>query len=377
MSSFNFIIILGRQPELGLVELESLLGAEHVRPFGRQAALVDSVLQIDQLGGAIKVGTVIYRGAVTALNDLPIDADALPMRQSKTPFAISAYGVHGTRSMLIAAGFELKKHLKTRGSVRLITPTEGLTVSAAGLRHNQVIETGFELMIVVAGSEMTIARTSGVQDVDWYSKRDYGRPVRSAKVGMLPPKLAQILVNTTRGDTVYDPFCGTGVILQEARLLRRQAYGSDLSTDMVDATNANMTWLTDVVEHTLPTWGVHQADAREVAVPRPGAIVSEGYLGPNLSHSPTTGEIENMRQDLLMLYRESLRNVGRQIDSGDEVSMCVPVWRVGKAWHYLGLVDELPRLGYTLRSFVHAQTPLVYARDDQVVGRQLLLLRKT
>jgi hypothetical protein len=38
MSSLNYLTILGRQPELGLVELESLLGADGVQPFGRQAA---------------------------------------------------------------------------------------------------------------------------------------------------------------------------------------------------------------------------------------------------------------------------------------------------------------------------------------------------
>ncbi len=53
MSSLNYIAILGRQPELGLVELESILGAEHVQPFGRRAALIGKTLPIDRLGGAV------------------------------------------------------------------------------------------------------------------------------------------------------------------------------------------------------------------------------------------------------------------------------------------------------------------------------------
>ena len=80
-----------------------------------------------------------------------------------------------------------------------------------------------------------------MQDIESYTKRDRERPKRDAKVGMLPPKLAQIIINLAAGQlpeeklqnicdiplgepiprrllgqTVLDPFCGTGVILQEA-----------------------------------------------------------------------------------------------------------------------------------------------------------------
>ncbi|MDB5178467.1 MAG: putative methylase, partial [Patescibacteria group bacterium] len=196
MSSFNHIAILGRQPELGLVELESLLGAERVQPFGRLAALIADEVSVDRLGGAQKIGRVLYDGPVVDLRPLPIDMAALLTGDGKTPFAISVYGLKATRRFVEAAGLALKKELRQRGaSVRLIAPSDGLAVTAAQLRHNGVLERGFELLVVVSGQRMIVARTTGVQDIDWYSRRDYGRPARSAVVGMLPPKLAQILVN--------------------------------------------------------------------------------------------------------------------------------------------------------------------------------------
>jgi hypothetical protein len=54
----------------------------------------------------------------------------------------------------------------------------------------------------------------------------------------------------------------------------------------------------------------------------------------------------------------------------------VPAWRIGGSWHYLNVVDELPRLGYTMKVFKHVRLPLLYARPDQIVGRQIVLLRK-
>ena len=159
-------------------------------------------------------------------------------------------------------------------------------------------------------------------------------------------------------------------------MLGRRAVGSDLSADMVEASNVNLPWLARQAQAALPDFTVSQADAREVELPESCAVVSEGYLGPNLVHSPAPDQLAKIRAELLGLYREALANFGRQLPEGGEVSICVPAWRVDKRWQYLGLVDELGALGYTLKRFQHARTPLLYAREDQVVGRQLLLLRK-
>ncbi len=372
----NFLAILGRQPELGLVELEALIGASGVEPFGRSAALVSESLDVDRLGGSIKVGEVLYRGPLTKFGDLPIELDWLPAAgDSKTIFALSAYGVRATPRDLLAKGLTLKKRLRERGPVRLVVPGAGLATSAAELRHNRVLEHGFELLLVFSQSEVVIARTTGVQDIDWYSKRDYERPARSAKVGMLPPKLAQVLVNVTRGEVVVDPFCGTGVVLQEALLLGREVHGSDLAAEMVAASQTNLAWLGEQVAG-LPAWTVEEANAREVKLPPNAAVVSEGYLGPNLHHVPLPDVLHQIRSDLRELYVATLKNWAAQLPAGAEVSLCVPAWRVGAKWSYLELVDELPKLGYTLKGFMCVQSPLLYSRDDQTVGRQLLLLRK-
>jgi tRNA G10 N-methylase Trm11 len=378
MSSFTHIAILGRQSELGLVELESLLGPEALEPFGRQSVLLDREVDINRLGGSVKVGRVLYRGSSRPLRELPVDWDTLPRNESKTPFALSAYGLKVTPPTLKAAGLEIKKRLRERGSVRLVMPAKGLAVSSAELRHNQVLEDGFEVFVVSAGDQMVVAMTISVQDIDWYSKRDYERPVRSAKVGMLPPKLAQVLVNATIAPVVVDPFCGTGVVLQEALLMGREAYGSDLAPEMAAATQTNLEWLGQQLEAPtpLPTWKVAEADATAVRLPEGCAVVSEGYLGRNLSRSPVPAELKRLQSELLELYRRSLTNWARQLPSGAEVSVCVPAWRLGRQWHQLGLVDELPRLGYTAKGFTHVRTPLLYERPEQIVGRQLLFLRK-
>lgn len=375
MSSYKYIAILGRQPEFGLAELESLLGADAVRPFGRVAALTTEALPVSRLGSVIKMAEVLYEGPATDAKDLPIDVSALPMQTTKTPFGLSLYGLQASRRYVEVVGLALKKQLKSRGSVRLVVPTEGLALSAASLKHNQILEKGFELLVVVSKQSMVVARTLSVQDVDAYAERDYGRPARSAKVGMLPPKLAQTLINLTPGNLVADPFCGTGVVLQEARLLGRPSWGSDLSSHMVAASQENMRWLDERFPE-LPSWSVTEADAQAVRLPPDCSIVSEGYLGPNMVASPTAQRLEEIRRELRQLYVSVLRSWADQLAPGAAISICVPAWRVGSKWQPLDLVDELAHLGYTLRSFAHVPTVLLYARDGQWVGRRLLLLRK-
>src|SRR4051794_14108153 len=51
------LLILGRQPALGLAEVESLYGAENLEPVGAQAVIVDvdpCMLAFDRLGGSVK-----------------------------------------------------------------------------------------------------------------------------------------------------------------------------------------------------------------------------------------------------------------------------------------------------------------------------------
>jgi hypothetical protein len=145
---------------------------------------------------------------------------------------------------------------------------------------------------------------------------------------------------------------------------------------MVAATQTNMLWLDGEHADLPPVQAVLEADARNVRLPEGAAIVSEGYLGANQSTAPGSEQLVALRAELQPLFRDCLASWAHQLPSGAELALCVPAWRVRGQWEYLDLVDELPLLGYTRKSFAHATTPLLYARSDQVVGRQLLLLRK-
>jgi tRNA (guanine10-N2)-dimethyltransferase len=77
----------------------------------------------------------------------------------------------------------------------------------------------------------------GSFDVRNPGKRDFFHP------GVMMPRMARTLINiggVQAGDTVLDPFCGTGGILIEADLLGTRAVGSDFDPLMVQGSRLNL-----------------------------------------------------------------------------------------------------------------------------------------
>lgn len=69
------------------------------------------------------------------------------------------------------------------------------------------------------------------------AERPYFSPIS------LHPRYARALVNLTearQGDTLLDPFCGTGGIVLEAALLGLKAIGSDIDPEMVEGCRQNL-----------------------------------------------------------------------------------------------------------------------------------------
>lgn len=375
----QYIAILGRQPELGLIELESVLGSSQVEQFGAVAILSDKP-EYSHLGGTVKLARLISRIPYQSLKKLEIDLSIFPDGDNKLTFAVSFYGSKLDPHILKTFSLGLKRDLQETGrSVRYLAPKYGsVELTAAQLKYNGIPDTGTELIIVRHHNEMLIGITEAIQDIDAYSERDHGRPARSAKVGMLPPKLAQLLINTTNGKLVFDPFCGTGVVLQEAYLMGRTAAGSDLSAEMVIASQTNMEWLQSKYGVASAESQLENVDATRVRLPKGNiSIVSEGYLGPNLMTPPQAGQLGALIRPLRQLYTETLRNLSSQLPSGTEVSLCAPAWSVDGEWVPLPILDVLPDLGYTVKVFNASKDSVpVYGRPGQAVGRALYLLTK-
>lgn len=388
----QFICILGRQPALGRAELESRYGAEALQTIQSDIVLLtcESPPNFNTFGGVLKVAL--------AFEEIPTDnwpkinrhiesgvTQLIPLLpEGKIQLGISAYYLPINASKLNAAALSLKKTIKQAGrSVRII-PNKEPSLNTAQVLHNKLTKpTGLEIVAVKASSpSVFLGKTVWVQDIDAYSARDHGRPKRDSRVGMLPPKLAQIILNLATGTdisskTVLDPFCGTGVLLQEAALAGHNAYGTDLEPRMIEYTTANFDWLKVTFSVDVPG-RFEVGDATDYQWSKPFDLVAcESYLGRPFNHTPDPQVLTDVMQTCNVIHKKFFQNLARQTEKGFRLCVGVPAWRTKSGFKHLPVLDHLEEIGYNRVSFVHAQAKdLVYHRSDQYVARELVVLER-
>lgn len=399
------LTILGRQPVLGIAELERVFGGKSVTPLSNLAALVETnSFDIQKLGGILKAGLVIDEISAnnwSQINQIIISRFTKEWSSfdGKITLGISVYDIPVNPRDIQKTGIVLKQTLKKHNvSLRLIPQNEP-ALNTATSHHNKLglAENKVELIIARAkNGKIYIVKSTGAQNITAYANRDQKRPKRDAFVGMLPPKLAQIMINLACGrlednksqmqssdsapllSTILDPFCGTGVILQEAALMGYAVYGTDLSEKMVSYSQTNLEWLADT-HHKQINFRLNPGDAQTEKWDKPiDAVVGETYLGQPFSAPPSHSKLIEVVGNCDHIISGFLRNLGKQIDPCTPVCIAVPAWRDKNGFFtHLPLIGTIARLGYKPHEFMNvSSSDLLYYREDQIVARELLVLTK-
>ena len=430
-----FITQLGRQPELSLAELAAVFGAAHVTQVAAEFATVDTKdFDLDQLGGTIKYGEIITT-LPAAKNDTAALAAASKFitatyrkqwqsTSGKLTLGLSAHNLHVSPRAVQKIGLILKATLKPHGVNLRLIPNAEPALSTATSHNNRLgtSERKIELLIIRTNKGIVIAESRGVQNITAYTHRDRHRPRRDAFVGMLPPKLAQIMLNLAVGMSaeasnrpaqsseqsaardsagasptesrseavlgdlsgesagnlyILDPFCGTGTVLQEALLRGFSVVGSDLSEKMVAYTRENLGWLQEAFRTTGTILNINPADATSYTwniAHAIDAVVCETYLGQPFSAPPSPAKLKEVVRNCNHIISTFLRNIHPQLQPGTPLCIAVPAWQStdGRFTH-LPLIKQLRDLGFE-RTIT---APLLYHRPGQVVARELLVLKTT
>ncbi len=384
-----YISILGRQPALGMAELERMHGAKNVKWFSNESAVVDVTnFDFERLGGSLKAGRVImhvngnWRDASNAIIEHYLAAWGTASH--KITFGISTYGFKATNRDIQKTGIVLKQKLKINGTSLRLIPNDFPALNTATSHHNKLglAPNKVEVLAVRAGNgAIIVAESVGAQNITSFAARDQARPHTDAFVGMLPPKLARMMINISGAKigTLLDPFCGTGVVLQEALIDGFTAYGTDLSDKMVDYTTKNLAWFIDK-KHPAGTVGtISQGDAMTYVWNHPiNTVVSEAYLGQPFSAPPRPEKLTEVRGNCNHIISSFLRNIAPQLKKGTPLCLAIPAWR-GKdgAFTHLPLIGNLGTLGYERVVLKNTKNDeLLYYRETQVVARELLVLIK-
>jgi tRNA G10 N-methylase Trm11 len=420
----KYFFVLGKNPTLSTTEILSLLGRDEVkyRLLGCSISvlLIETEKELDvpylmkELGGTIKVG-LIHANEFANIGELDannlIDA-FLPATGKKTFFGFSLYKLNNQvnifklQNKIYKLGLEIKNHLKDQGrSARLVVAREGAELSSVIVEKNKLLTQGAEIVILADENKIYLGQTLAVQEFEDYGRRDFGRPSRDIVSGVMPPKLAKMMINLAQikfDQTLLDPFCGSGTIISEALLMGYQnLIGSDVSNKAIEDSKLNLDWLIKTYNLQLTTYNLILLDARNISSQIKSdsidAIVTEPYLGPGLRASATEEEMKKIADELSQLYLAVFRNFKQILKPHGRAIIIFPVFKPADKHQaiYLSIVKEIKNLGFRLVNPLPTQAgqstelnkiyshfnitdrgSIIYSRPDQRVLREIFIWEK-
>lgn len=317
----------------------------------------------------------------------------------KKPPAPSAFGEPKRLGMFIKRGMQ-----DSGASIRLVLPEfNSLALASVAVTKNLLLQKGAEICVLAGSDKVYVAKTLQVQDFEDYGRRDYQRPVRDEQQGMIPPKVAQSMLNLSRtkpGETLIDPFCGIGTILQEGILMDFRVLGTDINKHAISGSEKNLEWFRNRYKVPKGKYHLEISDVRNVATivenlsrikafPKISGVVTEGTLGPVYSKYPLPSEIRKNFIDLQELYTSAFQEYNKFLSSGSRVVMCLPAYKKSATeYDLLPSLDFAVQNGYTIQSVIAGSagkfpflrlTPrqtVIYDRKDQIVAREIIIFEK-
>lgn len=425
----QYAFVLGRVFTLSLAELFSYFQVRGIEisiiDCSPEVLILEVSDQLDvqkiqrDLGGVVKILKIIDTKTKRPDDSInfalqhyfkpsKLKTDFLKNYKGKIQFGVSVYlldsdvKAFGEPKRL---GMFIKRAMQDSGSsIRLVLPEfNSLTLASVVVTKNLLLEKGAEICIIAGNTDVYIAKTLVVQDFEDYGRRDYQRPVRDDKQGMIPPKVAQIMLNfaeVKQNETMLDPFCGIGTIVQEGVLLGFRMLGSDINPGAISGSEKNLEWFRNRYKIAKGKFHAESSDAKEVsklvenlkkigAFPGISAIVTEGYLGPMYTKFPTQPEIEKNFKELEALYTDCFQDWLKFLSSKARVVLCLPSYKNSKGYTGFPNLDFITKLGYNtvdlIPSILADSMPFlrltdrktaIYDRKDQIVAREIVIFEK-
>jgi len=343
-----YFAILWKNPEISMVELQ-LVQAKEISYPKKGIVIFDTKYPqlLGQLWGCIKIGTVVKE---KDLQELLAEVKIIGIQNE-------ANGKHlkrtvGIRRYKLVDIFHTDKEIKNKGK-EIINLENGLY---------GIVE--------------------WYQNIELYEAVDFGKPGRSMGMGMMPAKLAHILINIWLKEVIenwkleienlciYDPFVWSWTTWLLANYLGYDFVWSDIKTNYAEQ-NATR-WKSTKFYEAKNTFDVFTHNITKKLenelVKKDLLIVTEGWLGPIVTKSTSSQDIQKFQEQVLQLYKSFLERI-------QELWWTTAVFTIP---YYAGQNNSLEQniSDYWTKIGLHIQgIPEIYGREWQQIGRKIMIVK--
>jgi len=295
---------------------------------------------------------------------------------------------------------KLKKELKKAWISSRFVNKDFKQVNTATILWENLVKRWTDFSMMINRKKEYLWKTIWIQDINAYSKRDYAKS-RDMQIGMLPPKLSQMMINLAntplptspltgeRSKSIYDPFVWLWTILIEAELMWfKKLYGSDLNPKMVETAKNNLSPLIkgglggiySNIEK-LNAKFINEATFWDEV--KDWIIVSEWYLWEVMTQKNISKErILEQRKGLEKLYVPFFENL-KKWGFTWTIVMSFPFWEIRWSYHYFEEIYDilwekceiLPFFPEDFNLKATKSWSLLYKRDKQLVWREIFKLK--
>ncbi len=296
--------------------------SERVSVFEIDPMLPESIAE---LAGSHKIATVTaeVRDSTRDISDL-VD-NLVPNLDEKSRIALSGYEIDEDDYENLVRSLLDGVRASGLRKVRLLRPRNNELQGEEVLARQAV-----DVIAFPYHGGFGLGPTLWVPDSASMKRRGTQKPTPHPDIS-LSPRLARVLVNLAGlrdGQTLLDPFCGSGTILAEALYKSYRCLGLDSSASRVQDARENLGWLLGGLGGG-ERYDVRKGDARELfrllRGSKVGAIVTEPLLLPRLDARPRTTTASGMIDSAAEVYSDSLASMADSVVPGGRIVIVVPI----------------------------------------------------
>jgi tRNA G10 N-methylase Trm11 len=351
----KYIFILGRDPELSVLEIESYLES---RGYHHKILTDDGVRLVADIKGFKPQKAIKELGGTQKIAEI-IDSieNIYTGKSNKIRYAVSNYTDEEDQELLqdlkyYFKSIKVKAGLKKSSLSPYLSPSEAQNVLEIILYQN------------------IMAKTVAVFDPKEHKFRDTKRP-EQRPLHTISIRLAKILINLAKakpGETLLDPFCGIGTMLQEAILQDINAIGVEKDPKVTKQAKINLKW---VEKHykTSAKYEVYALDSRNLSrkVKTCDIVASEPFMGPFLHKLPTESEARKTIRQLRPLYEKVLQELKKVTKK--RIVIIAPRFKTrNRKQIHLNLENTLSKLD------LKAQKPIPYTASKSKMIRDIWII---